>query len=261
MNVDIGALWDHDQPAQSEQRFRDALATAQGDDALNLRTQIARTYGLRGGFDDAHRELDAIEPLLAAAGPEPKVRALLERGRALRLSKQAQQARPLLIRAYEQAAAAKLEFLAADALHMVAAVETTLDGQLEWHRRTLEYARAHPKARNWEAAALNNMGVSLNDAGRHEEALAVVRDALAAYQRIGDARYIRIAHWMIANTLRRLHRIDEALAIQLALEAQFKAAGVTDPHVYEELALLYEKKGDATKTARYRELHLEASGS
>ena len=267
MAVGIDALWNYSDPAQSELRFRDALAKlpsdAPPDDALNLRTQIARTYSLRGKFDDAQRELDAIEPLLAKGGPEPKVRVLLERGRTLRSSKQGAAARPLFIRAYEEAVAAKLERLAADALHMIALVETTLEGQLEWNRRTVEYARgaSDPKARHWEAVALNNIGVSLNDAGRHEEALAVFRDALAAYQRAGGAANIRIAHWMIANTLRRLDRIDEALAMQLDLEAQFKAIGETDPYVFEELVLLYEKKGDTAKTAHYRELHRKASGS
>ena len=46
--MDLDALWNFDDPAQSEQRFRDALAAATGDDAFVLRTQIARTYGLRG---------------------------------------------------------------------------------------------------------------------------------------------------------------------------------------------------------------------
>ena len=236
---------------------------APGDDALILRTQIARTYSLRSQFDEAHRELDAIEPLLQKASPEARVRALLERGRTLRSSKQGAQARPLFVRAYEQAQAAKLEDLAADALHMVALVETTLESRLEWNHRAAQYARAasDPKVRRWEGAALNNIGISLNDAGRHAEALVAFRDALAAYQRAGSAGNIRIAHWMIANTLRRLERIDEALAIQLDLETQFKAAGETDPYVFDELALLYDKKGDAAKAAHYRDLHRKAGGS
>ena len=43
MAIDINALWDFSKPALSEERFRAALATAQGDDALILKTQIART--------------------------------------------------------------------------------------------------------------------------------------------------------------------------------------------------------------------------
>ena len=43
MAIDLTPLWDHAQPAVSEERFRAALGTASGDDALMLRTQIART--------------------------------------------------------------------------------------------------------------------------------------------------------------------------------------------------------------------------
>jgi len=47
MAIDLRPLWDFSKPAVSEERFRAALATAQGDDALILKTQIARTYAHR----------------------------------------------------------------------------------------------------------------------------------------------------------------------------------------------------------------------
>lgn len=258
---DIAPLWDYSQPALSEQRFRAALEQAGGDDALILRTQIARTYSLRGEFDAAHRELDALEPLLAGAGAEPRVRAGLERGRTLRSSGKPLDARPLFVRAFELADSNGLEALAADALHMVALVEPALDGQVEWNRRTAEYARhaRDPKARGWEAPALNNLGVALNEAGRHPQALLAFREALAAFQRGGDAQSIRIAHWMIANTLRLLRRHDEALTMQLDLERQFDAAGAPDPEVYDELSLLYAAKGDSVRAAYYRVLQQRVS--
>ncbi|TXC67365.1 TraB/GumN family protein [Piscinibacter aquaticus] len=78
---DIHALWDFDDPAASEARFRAAMADATHDAALSLRTQIARTHSLRRQFDAAHRELDAVDAELAGAGTEPRVRTLLERGR------------------------------------------------------------------------------------------------------------------------------------------------------------------------------------
>lgn len=264
--LDIDAMWDFGKPADSETRFRDALARQNGgDDALILRTQIARTYSLRGRFDDAHRELDIVEPLLPSAkGAEPKVRTLLERGRTLRSAKQPVQARPLFVLAFEAAdkARPKLENLAADALHMVALCEPSVEGQLEWHRRTIDYARAagDPRARGWEVPALNNLGVTLNEAGRHAEALTVLRDALALREQQGKPGSTRIARWMVAHTLRRLGRNDEALPMQLALERELTAAGSTDPYVFEELALLYDGKGDAVRAAHYRELHRKANG-
>jgi tetratricopeptide (TPR) repeat protein len=260
--VDVDALWNYNQPAESEARFRAALKEAQGDDALVLRTQIARTYSLRGRFDDAHRELDALAPALAKAGPEPKVRALLERGRTLRSARQPAEARPLFLRAFDEAQAAGLQALAGDALHMVALVEPDVAGQIEWNRRTADYARAasDPKARRWEAPALANLVVALNEAGRHEEALPAAREAEAAYERRGQPDDIAYARWMVAHTLRLLKRHDEALALLLQMERDADARHAPDADTYEELAAVYEAKGDATQAARYKAMQAQLSG-
>ena len=81
MALDLDRLWDFRQPAVSEQRFREALATAQGDDALILHTQIARSFGLRRDFERAREVLRVVQPSLATAGPEARVRHGLEWGR------------------------------------------------------------------------------------------------------------------------------------------------------------------------------------
>jgi len=103
---------------------------------------------------------------------------------------------------------------------------------------------ADPAARNWDASLANNIGMSLHDAGRDDEALASFQTALAARQRIGDVARIREAHWMIAWTLRSLHRHDEAMAILRRLEAEG-----ADGYVYEEIAenLAAEQKLDAAR--------------
>ena len=80
MTIDARALWDFDDPAASEARFREALATATGDDALVRETQIARTHGLRRDPDRARELLDAVRARLDGAGPEPRVRHELELG-------------------------------------------------------------------------------------------------------------------------------------------------------------------------------------
>lgn len=82
--VDVDALWNFNDPAASEARFREALIKAQGDDALVLSTQIARTLGLRQRYEEAHRELDAVEAAARDAGAAVRVRVALERGRVLR---------------------------------------------------------------------------------------------------------------------------------------------------------------------------------
>ncbi len=253
--VDVDALWNFNDAAASEARFREALATAQGDDALILRTQIARTLGLRKRFDAAHRELDAIEPALAAAGVEPRVRAWLERGRTLRSSGKPAEGKPLFVRAFATADEAKLERLAADALHMIALVEPQLDERIAWNRRTADYARraADPRAQGWQAAALNNIGSDLRDAKRLGESLAAFRDALAAHERDGRAANIRVARWQIANVLRLQGQRDEALALQLVLERDAAATNEPDPYVYDELALLHAAAGDASRATAARD--------
>lgn len=250
--MDVSPYWNFSDPAASEAAFRKALASvANGDDELTLETQIARTYGLRARFDEAQTLLDRIEPRLASAGAEPHVRYLLERGRTFRSSKQPQRARPLFAEAAARAHAAGLEALEVDALHMIALVEPGAEAQLEWNRRALVLARASsdPVAQRWEASLANNIGWTLADAGRYEDALASFEIALAARERVGKPADIRSARWMIARTLRSLNRHDEALAILRDLDRQGDAAGATDGYVVEEIGenLLAQNQSDAAR--------------
>ncbi|MEP7301928.1 MAG: tetratricopeptide repeat protein [Caldimonas sp.] len=251
--MDVSRYWNFADPAASEAAFRQALAGAVpgGDDALTLQTQIARSFGLRSRFDDAHALLDRVEPQLAGAGAEPRVRYLLERGRAFRSSKQPVRAQPLFVEAAERARADRLDALEVDALHMIALVEAEPAAQLSWNRRAFAVAVASsdPIARNWDASLANNIGFSLADAGRHDEALASFETALAARERIGDAGRIREARWALAWALRALLRHDEALALLRRLETEFAAIGEPDGFVFEEIAenLLAQQQGAAAR--------------
>lgn len=236
---DILALWDFDDPAASEARFRAALADSTHDAALSLRTQIARTHGLRRQFDAAHRELDAVDAELAGAGPEPRVRTLLERGRSWRSAGEPARARPLFLQAEQLARTAKLEDLYVDALHMVALVQHDPEEQMAWTRRALAAALAakDPQARRWEASLTTNLGWGLHELGRHDEALKQFRAALAARERdSAKPQRLREARWAIARELRALARHDEALALLRQLQAELAAAGDTDGFVPEEMA-------------------------
>jgi tetratricopeptide (TPR) repeat protein len=235
--MDIRSLWDFDDLAASEARFRRLLADAQGDDALSLRTQIARTHSLRRQFAEAHAELDAMLPALDAAGAEPRVRHLLERGRTLRSAGERQHALPLFAQAVDRARAARLDELMVDAMHMRALVEPDTADQLAWNDRALAAALAsdEPNARAWEGSLANNIGMSLHGVGRFDEALASFRQALAARERDGKPRQVRIAQWMVAWTLRAMKRHPEALALQQRLEQEWAAAGEVDGWVYAEL--------------------------
>jgi tetratricopeptide (TPR) repeat protein len=248
----IVELWNFADPAESERRFRDAMANARGDWRLELQTQVARSYGLRGRFDEAHRLLDEIEPQLAAAGPKVRLRYLLERGRVFNSSGNKAAARPLFVEAWERGRAAAEEDLAIDAAHMVAIVEGG-EKALEWNRMALRLASnaSDPQARRWSASLLNNIGYELKELGRYEEALDYFRHALAAYEKRGDKGSIRIGNWMVANALRLLRRYDEALGIQLRLERELAQDGEVDGYVLEELAELYDALGDAERARPY----------
>jgi tetratricopeptide (TPR) repeat protein len=258
----VDALWRFDDPAGSEARFRAALVGARGDDALVLQTQIARTLGLRGDFEGARRVLAAIEPQLADAGAEVRVRHALELGRSYASAAHApgaqteatrRAARTAYTRAEEVARAAGLDALRVDALHMMAFVDTAPEDQLRWTRAALSVAEhsEQPAARRWEASLRNNVGVALHDLGRYDEAMAEFRRALALREARGDPQDIRIAHWMVAWTLRAMGRVDEALEIQSRLEREADAAGAPDADIYQELELLYRAKGDAGRAGAY----------
>lgn len=262
MSLDLSALWDFNQPAVSEERFRAALAQASGDEALILQTQIARTWGIRGDFAQAQAILAAIAPGIATAGGEAQARYQLELGRTFasathpaetQTEATREQARTAYQRAYELAQSAGLDDLAIDALHMLAFVDTAPADQARWAEQALALlaTSSQPQAKRWEGSLRNNLGYALHQLGRYDEALEQFQLALAARERVGAAGPIRIAKWMIAWTLRSLNRLDEALAMQLQLEQECAAAGEPDPYVFAELEELYKLRGDEAQAAAY----------
>ena len=84
MAIDLAPLWNFNKPEVSEQRFRVALETATGDDALVLQTQIARIYGLRKDFSKAQEILKSVAKDIPAAGPEARARRGVRRTRDAR---------------------------------------------------------------------------------------------------------------------------------------------------------------------------------
>lgn len=234
----IDELWDFEDPAGSEARFRAAAETSP-DRAALFATQVARALGLQERYAEAHDVLDE----LAGATGEAAVRAVLERGRLHRSAGDAPDvAAALFAEAAELAAREDLPGLQVDALHMVALMAETPDEQITRNRAALEVAlaSADEDARRWEASLLNNIGCALVDAERLDEALTAFEQALTVRQAQGKPRETQIAQWMVAWTLRLLGRTDEARTRQLALKAELDQAGVDDPYVHEELSLLGE---------------------
>lgn len=240
--VDVTQLWDFSNPVLSEQRFRSALESATGDDALILRTQIARTYMLRKEFEAARSQLREMEPAMRTAGPEAQARYWLETGRSYashRHSPESQtpDARQRARAAYEKALAiakqAKLDAVTVDALHMFVFVDTAPADQLRWNLQALSVidAATDPETRRWEASIRSNTGEALVELGRYDEALMHFRKALALREQGTNATATRDAHWHIARILRLQNHIDEALAIQAADRAR-GGSGTTAQGLY-----------------------------
>ena len=53
-------LWDFNDPAGSERRFREAAAATAGDDRAAYLTQVARALGLQEKYDEGHQVLDGL---------------------------------------------------------------------------------------------------------------------------------------------------------------------------------------------------------
>ena len=262
--VDLSSLWDFSRPDVSEQRFRAALLTASEDDALILRTQIARSLGLRRDFERAREELRAVAKELDRAGAEARTRYFLELGRSyasaahpaeLQTPQASELARSAYRQAIELARTASLDGLAIDAIHMMAFVDTDAADQLTWAEEALRIVESstQPAARRWEASIRNNLGHALHQLGRYDEALVQLRQAVAIRERGTSAEATRTAHWMVARTLRVMGRVDEALKIQLRLEREADLAGEPDRYVFEELRLLYASKGEPDRARHYED--------
>jgi len=224
----IDALWDFERPAETARAFRTLLerAGADTDAAAELLTQIARTQGLQERFQEAHRTLDGVEPLLGAHATRLRARYLLERGRVLNSSGDPAAALPLFIHALGVAQAAGEEFYAVDAAHMVA-IASSGEEQLAWNRRGLAMAKGSrdPRTRRWRGSLYNNLGWTHHERGEFEDALRCFEEALRAREEEGNAALIRIARRCVARGLRSLGRIEEALVIEQDLPPEHEPLG------------------------------------
>lgn len=251
---DFDSLWNYDDPAATETKFRELLReAARSGDALytaELLTQIGRTLGLQQKFTEAHALLDTVEPLLDAAGPRASVRYLLERGRAFNSDNQQDKAMPLFIVAMDTAIAHGLDFYAVDAAHM-AAIAAPKAEKMTWNMKAVALAEksSEPKARNWLGSLYNNIGWTHFDEKNYDSALAMFEKALAFRETQGKPNLIRFAKWCVAKGLRFTGKVDSALHMQRELLAESEKSGEPDGYVYEEIAecLLLQKQDAEAK--------------
>ncbi len=239
---DFNDLWDYNDPAATESKFRQLLVAAENaapSYRLQLMTQIARTYSLRSLFNEAHALLDDVQQRMEEH-ELVEVRYLLERGRTYNSAGQAETAVPLFLRAYELAERIGADYYAVDALHMLG-IAAPPHQQLEWSRKAINYAKnsTQERAKRWLGSLYNNTGWSLFDEQRYDQALEMFHQALAVREAQGNAENIRIARWCIAKTLRMLGQTEAALAIQYEL----RDMGSPDPYVEEEIAACLQALG------------------
>lgn len=210
---DLRSHWNFGDPAASRTAF-EALLPQEGEGELELeiKCQIARTYGLEGRFDEGHEVLAGL-----SAGGDPSQRSTacwnLEKGRLLNSSGKLHEARPF----FESACRTSWDDLRIDALHMMAIVSSGSEA-LEWNQKALAEAKSSkmPEAQRWIGSISNNLAWSLHDLGRLEEALEVFETAERFFAEKGGQGH-HIAKWAVARCLRSLGRFEEALAGQKAL--------------------------------------------
>ncbi len=244
----LDELWDFDDPIASELRFRQAIdASPPGStQSAELATQLARSIGLQGRFDEARALLDTVDnggSSVTVVG----IRSRLERGRLANSAGDPVAAAELFRDALERAQSAGQEFLAVDAAHMLAIADRErADEWTELALRLVAEAK-DPRAQRWAGSLHNNAGWTRHDAGDYAGALAEFESALTAYSVHGTVKQQRVARWAVARALRSLARFDEALDIQTGLREQ----SPDDGYVEEELAELLLATGDRARAAEH----------
>jgi len=254
---DFDKLWDFNDPAQTEQNFREVLAKISAEEnpeyRLELQTQIARTLGLQQKFDEAHKLLDQVEAELKSEHPVVKIRYLLERGRTLNSSGKKNESLPLFLQAWELGVVHQADFYAVDAAHMLGIVATP-DQQLIWNEKAMNLAENSPdkRAQGWLGSLYNNIGWTYHDMQEYDKALAIFLKGLdwrVAHDQVGETQ---IAKWCVARTHRSLGHIDQALDMQYDLEQEMKAAGQDeDGYVSEEIGECLSLLGQPETAAPY----------
>ena len=121
---------------------------------------------------------------------------------------------------------------------MVGICDMGSDGELEWGHKALELAESSESAaaRKWRASLLNNLGWAAFDRGQHAQALELMERQIVLRQEAGKEPALRIALWSRGRVLRALGRVDEALAVQEKLLADYGEDARADGFVHEELA-------------------------
>jgi tetratricopeptide (TPR) repeat protein len=255
--VEFDELWNYDDPSGTRTKFIELL-TSLGDNvhddyALQLRTQIARTLGLDGQFEQAHAELDKVEKELSPEDSIARIRYLLERGRIFRSSGDVDASEPLFLDAFESGQKIGADYFTIDAAHMVALVKKTRSERIEWSLRGIQIAEqsTDPRSKHWLGSIYNNVGWDYHDAEQYDSALIMFEQALKSRIKEGKERQIEIAQWCVARCHRSLGNFQKALGMQSATFEKQKQENRIGGYVCEELGELYLVLDNRDEAAKY----------
>lgn len=219
---EFDALWNFDDPAGTETRFREMLSKARESSnqeyAAELLTQIARAQGLQQKFAEAQATLDEVDALLKPGMKSAKVRTLLERGRVLNSSRNAEEAMPGFTEALRLAQESGLENYAVDAAHMLGVAAKGKES-IKWNEQAMRLAESatDPKAKRWLGPLYNNTGWTYFDMGQYAEALGLFERDIEFRKRGGNNVEIGVARWSAAKMHRHLGQVEQSLKLQLQL--------------------------------------------
>jgi tetratricopeptide (TPR) repeat protein len=256
------SLWDYNDPAETEAKFRAQLGDARESDNVQyhpaLLSQIARTYSLRREFTTSHEILTEAEGLLGQDMPVAETMILLERGRAYNSNKEIDKALPYFRQAFALADKARLDALAVDAAHMIGIAETQARST-RWNLIAMAIAETSEDegAQGWLGSLYNNLGWSYFDEGELNQALILFEKGVAYREKMKQTREWQIARWTVARTYRELGRDDEAMAIQLKLLTEVGEDTSQLGYIHEELGelCLASDEKETITTSHFRQAH------
>ncbi len=247
-------LWNYSNPAETEIKFREVLKDSSSEknlsEHLQLLTQIARTYSLRGMFTEAHETLNEVEKQLPIQHDLEHARYHLERGRTFNSSGKKAEAKEQFELAKKTAIEVENDFHAIDAIHILAIIAPP-ENAIALNEEGLLFAEnsKQERAKNWLGALYNNLGWAYFDKKEYEKALSIFLRALKWREEKQEPSSIFLAKWCVARTLRAVNKIEEALKVQLALFEESVTTGQNDGYVHEELGELFLLKGEKQKSS------------
>jgi tetratricopeptide (TPR) repeat protein len=238
--VEIDSLWNYNDPASSEIKFKNYISKAEEsgnkDYLCQLLTQAARSQGLQLKFDEAHKTLDEVLDMLDDTTQTARIRYLLERGRVFNSSKVKDNAKTFFKEAYNLAKLYNEDYYAVDAAHMMGIAETEGES-LRWNEIAIKDADASEvtRAKNWLGPLLNNTGWTYHDMGNYEKAMELFEKCRQWHEERNTGLGYFIARWTVARSHRSLKDYYKALEQQMTLKNEMEEKNEPDGFVYEEI--------------------------